>query len=160
MVAAASEGCDMPGKLVTDGHEIFNLLQNAVRVAVVGASNRPERPSHQIAAYLLQHGYQVVPVNPAGGVILEQSVARSLREIERPVDIVVVFRNPSELDPSLIDDALAVGARLLWLQDGVVRDDIAELAIARGLLVVMDDCIKRRHAQLDYCEIPSRPSGR
>lgn len=150
----------MPGKLLSDNHEIQELLNAAVRVAVVGASNKPDRPSNQIAGYLIQHGYQVVPVNPAGGEILGQPVARTLREITQRVDIVDVFRNPADLEPALVDDALAIGARALWLQDGVVREDIAQLAIERGLLVVMDDCIKRRHAQLDYCEVPSRTSNR
>ncbi|MBN2359027.1 MAG: CoA-binding protein [Deltaproteobacteria bacterium] len=146
--------------MLTDDHEIQQILLGAVRVAVVGASHKPQRPSHQTMAYLLQQGYQVVPVNPAGGEILGQPVARSLREIQRRVDIVDVFRNPGELQPTLVDEALAVGAKLLWLQDGVIREDIARLAIERGLLVVMDDCIKRRHAHLDYCEIPSRGDNR
>jgi len=150
----------MPGKMLTDGHEIHELLMAAVRVAVVGASSKPERPSYEIAAYLQQQGYQIVPVNPAGGEILGQPVVRSLREIKQRVDIVDVFRNPADLDATLVDDTLAIGARVLWLQDGVVRDDLAKLAVERGLLVAMDDCIKRRHAQLDYCEIPSRNNNR
>jgi uncharacterized protein len=150
----------MPGKLLTDNHEIQQLLMAAVRVAVVGASNKPDRPSNQIAGYLIQQGYQVVPVNPAGGEILGQPVARTLRDIKQRVDIVDVFRNPADLDATLVDDTLAIGARALWLQDGVVREDIARLAIERGLLVVMDDCIKRRHGQLDYAEVPSRSNNR
>lgn len=138
----------MAGKMLTTEAEVAELLSSIKRVAVVGASKKPERPSHRISQYLLDHDYQVVPVNPAGGEILQQTVARSLQEISGGVDLVDVFRNPATLDLALVDQTLAVGAKALWLQDGVIRQDIADKAVQAGLLVVMDDCVMRRHKQL------------
>jgi hypothetical protein len=143
----------MSGKRIVDDQDFQDLLKRAKRVAVFGASKKPERPSNRIFRYLLAQGYEAIPVNPSGGEIEGVAVARSLDEIEGGVDIVDVFRNPKDLDPAIVEATVKAGASCLWLQDGVIREDIAEKAIAAGLEVVMDDCILRRHKAQDFCEI-------
>ncbi len=143
----------MTGKMLSEDSEITALLEASTRVAVVGASRKPERPSHRIYKYLLDNGFEAIPVNPGGGEIDGVAMTRSLAEIEGGVDIVDVFRNPKDLDPAIVDVAVKLGAKALWLQDGVIRQDIADKAVAAGLQVVMDDCILRRHRDVSFCEI-------
>jgi hypothetical protein len=143
----------MPGQRITEDQDFEQIFKSARRIAVVGASPKAERPSNRILRYLLEQGYQVIPVNPAGGVIEGQAVARHLEDIQGGVDIVDVFRNPKELDLGLVDTAVQLGAKVLWLQDGVIREDIADKAVQAGLQVVMDDCIYRRHANVGFCAI-------
>jgi predicted CoA-binding protein len=121
---------------------------------VVGLSDKPERPSHGVARYLQQHGYRVVPVNPAcaGQSILGEPVFSSLREAAdalggqgTSIDIVDCFRNADAMLP-LAREAVAVRARCLWMQLGVINQAAADLAAAAGLDVVMDHCIKIEHA--------------
>jgi predicted CoA-binding protein len=128
--------------------EITNLLQHAKTVAVVGLSDRPERPSHSIARFLQQQGYRVLPVNPnlRGPVLGEQPYA-SLRDIKEHVDIVDVFRR-SEFAGGVVEDAITIGAGAVWMQQGVVDAAAARRAEEAGLGVVMDRCIAveyRRH---------------
>lgn len=125
------------------------MLARARTIAVVGLSDRVERPSHEVAAYLQEAGYRIIPVNPtlAGGEILGEPVVASLGEIGGPVDVVDVFRR-SELAGQAVEDALAIDAPLIWLQLGVRNDAAAEKARARGRTVVQDRCIKIEHARL------------
>ena len=115
---------------------------------MVGLSADPMRPSHFAAIYMQSEGYDIIPVNPryAGGTILGQTVYSSLREIPRPVDIVDVFRRPSET-PELAREAIAIGAKVFWLQLGVINEEAAEIAREGGLEVVMDRCVKIEHAR-------------
>lgn len=122
---------------------IKSILDDAKTIALVGASDKEERPSYRVAKYLLDQGYKVIPVNPgkAGGQILGQSVAASLADIDEPIDMVDIFRN-SEAAGKVTDEAIAAGAKIVWMQLGVVNDDAAKRAEDAGLRVVMDRCPK------------------
>ncbi len=127
--------------------EVGHILREARRIAVVGLSPRPERDSHRVAAYLQAAGYEIVPVNPLCARVLGLCCWPSLRDAPGPIDVVDVFRR-SELIEPVVDDALAIGARALWLQDGVVNEAAASRARVAGLLVVMNRCMMRDHARL------------
>jgi predicted CoA-binding protein len=127
---------------VLDDRGIRELLASARRIAVVGASSRPFRPSYGVTAALLRYGYEVVPVNPAETEVLGRPTYPDLRaavDAEGPIDIVDVFRR-TELCVPHAEEAVAVGARCLWLQLGVVSWEAARIAAAAGLAVVMDRC--------------------
>lgn len=123
------------------------LLQTSKVIAVVGISDRPDRPSYQVAAYLQAHGYRIVPVNPRLVSVLGERCYPSLAAIPSRVDLADVFRRP-EAVPQVVDDAIAAGVPALWLQDGVVHHAAAERARAAGLQVVMDECTMRHHRRL------------
>jgi hypothetical protein len=113
-------------------------------VAVFGCSPRPERPSHYVAAYLKQQGYRIAPVNPGHGRILGETCYPDLAAIPFPVDVVVVFRRSAEVLP-VIEAAIRIKAKAVWLQDGISHPEGEAAARAAGLLVVSDDCMLRRH---------------
>jgi predicted CoA-binding protein len=117
-----------------------DLLSNATTIAIVGASSNPSRPSYGIMKRLIDAGFDVIPVNPGETEIFGQPAFPSLADIPRTVDIVDVFRRP-EQTPGIADEAVAIGARVLWLQSGIVNEDAAARARAGGLEVVMDRCI-------------------
>lgn len=137
--------------------QIRRLLTDARTIAVVGASSRPDRPSHGIFGRLLAAGYRVIPVNPNESLVQGQKAYASLRDIPEPVDIVDVFRRP-EHTPQIADEAVAIGAKVLWLQSGIWNDEAAARASAAGLLVVMDDCIGVAHARLRVPRVPAAPA--
>ncbi len=123
------------------------LLESSRTIAVVGLSPRPARASHQVARYLMAVGYRVIPVNPACTEILGQPCYPDLRAVPEPIDIVDCFRRSDQIEP-IAEDAVAVGAKVLWLQLGVVNEAAAQFATRAGLDVVMDRCIKIDHAVL------------
>lgn len=122
------------------------LLENS-SIAVVGLSANWHRPSYFAAKYMLEHGYTVIPVNPAYQEVLGQKCYPSLREIPVPVDMVDVFRKPEDVEP-LVDEAVAIGAKCFWMQLGVINEAAARRAEAAGLQVVMDRCVKIEYARL------------
>lgn len=133
---------------------IDQILSDSKTIAIVGLSNKPERPSFGVAQYLQQHGFRIIPVNPgyAGQDILGEKVYATLPEAAAglgatPIDIVDCFRNPADMLP-IARDAVAIRAACLWMQLGVVNQQAADLALAAGLDVVMDHCLKIEHAAL------------
>jgi predicted CoA-binding protein len=126
---------------------LYQLLANAKTVALVGASSSPGRPSYGIMQKLLRAGYVVIPVNPNEREVLGQAAVASLAEVAKPVDIVNVFRR-SEYAPAIAEQAVAIGAKALWLQQGVSSEVAAQRASAGGLIVVMDSCIGVMHSLL------------
>ena len=120
------------------------ILRDFHRVAVVGISDNPARPSHRVASYLRDVGFEIIPVNPLLTRWRDLPCYASLRDAPRPIDVVDVFRR-SELVPPVVDDAIAVGARAVWMQDGVIHHAAADKAHSAGLLVVMDRCMLRDH---------------
>ena len=113
-------------------------------IAVVGMSQKPERPSNFVALYMQDKGYEIIPVNPGQKEIAGKTCYPSLQEIPKQVDVVNVFRRPEYVLP-IAEAAIKIGAKALWLQDGVINKDAAKLAKMAGLLVVMNDCMLRRH---------------
>jgi len=127
--------------------ELRQILSNASTIAVVGASSKPDRSSYGIMRRLQQVGYRVVPVNPNETEVLGERAYPSLKDVPIRIDIVDVFRRP-EFTPAIADDAVAVGAKVLWLQSGIENADAAARARAGGLTVVMDACLATVHSFL------------
>src|ERR1044071_8307860 len=126
---------------LTRDEDIAELLTNARTIAVIGASDRPSRPSYGVMRFLQDHGYRVLPVNPqiTGEHVLGEFVWRELSQIGLPIDIVDVFRRPDAVDDA-VDQAIFVGAKAVWMQLGVINEAAAARAEAAGLKVVMDRC--------------------
>ncbi len=129
--------------------EIKTILSTHNTVAVVGISPKPDRPSYIVATYLQSKGYRIIPVRPDGEVILGERVYRDLKEIpkEIDIDIVDVFRKSEDVLP-VVEEAIERGAKMVWMQEGVVNQDAAAKAEKAGLKVVMDRCIKKEHQRL------------
>ena len=122
-----------------------DLLLSSRRLATVGASSNPERPSYGIARKMQHAGYEIVPVNPNEREVLGERAYASLDDVPGQVDIVVVFRRP-EHTPAIAAQAVRIGAKALWLQTGIVNEEAAR--VAAGLVVVMDECIGVAHSRL------------
>ncbi|MEP6652429.1 MAG: CoA-binding protein [Myxococcales bacterium] len=127
--------------------ELTTILTKARTIAIVGVSSNPDKPSHGIMGKLLGAGYRVIPVNPRETEVLGQKAYATLREVPDKIDIVDVFRRAEET-PAIADEAVAVGAKVLWLQSGITSDDAAARASAGGLTVVMDACLGAMHSLL------------
>ena len=126
--------------------EIRAILQNYHIIAVVGLSPKPERPSFRVAQYLKEHGYRIVPVNPGQKEILGEKCYPHLSDIPFPIEVVDIFRNVEAI-PAIVDEAIAIGAKVVWMQQGLVEPASARKAREAGLQVVMDRCLKIDHAQ-------------
>lgn len=135
--------------VVPDDPELRVLLGDARTVAVVGLSSKPNRPSHEVARYLLQHGYRIVPVNPGETEVLGQRAYPTLMDIPEDVqvDIVDVFRRTEET-PEVARQAVAIGAKVLWLQEGIVNEEAHRIADEAGLDVIMGVCIRQVYDRL------------
>ncbi|PKN82695.1 MAG: CoA-binding protein [Chloroflexi bacterium HGW-Chloroflexi-9] len=125
----------------------MELIRDAKTIAVVGVSARPGRPSHDVARYLIDHGYEVYLVNPTETEIFGMPVYASVRDLPKPVDIVDIFRRPGDVPP-IVDDAIAAGAKVVWMQLEIVNEEAAATARAAGLEVVMDRCTEIEHQRL------------
>ena len=132
-----------------DRSRIAEILRTARRIAVVGLSRKPDRPSHGVAAYLQGAGYTIIPVHPAPGITLGERVYPDLRSARAagPIDIVNIFRR-SEHVPALLDALLEVRPALVWMQVGVRHDDVARSLESAGIAVVMDRCLAVDHQYL------------
>lgn len=123
---------------------IADLLRTSHTIAVVGLSDNPMRPSHGVSAYMQSHGYRIIPVNPQADEVLGEKAYASLLDVPGPIDIVDIFRR-SEFVSEIVDQAIQLKARAIWMQEGVVHEQAAEKARKAGLLVVMDSCILKEH---------------
>ena len=133
--------------IVTDDAGLRRILETHKVIAMVGLSQKEDRPSNIVARYLMARGYTVIPVNPAQTEILGQRCYASLKDIPVKVDMVNVFRKSADVPP-FAADAIAIGAKSLWLQIGIINEDAAAQASAAGLDVVMDRCPKIEYARL------------
>lgn len=143
----------MDAELIARRNELRSLLGEARVIAVVGISSKEWRPSYEVASYLQDHGYRIVPINPNEAEVLGERAYPSLLDIpdDVRVDVVDVFRRP-EHTPDVARDAVKVGARLLWLQEGIVSEEAARIAQEGGLDVVMGVCIKKVRQRLMAAE--------
>ncbi len=132
---------------IEDDVRIESILRNAKTIAVVGASPKPWRDSGSISRFLIAKRYVVYPVNPAHEVLFERTCYKDLKSIPAGIDIVDVFRNPEAVE-EIVDEAIAVKAKTIWLQLGVVNVKAAEKAERAGLQVIMDHCIAVEHSRL------------
>ena len=139
----------MVDRVSPEDRELRALLGEVHTIAVVGLSSRPGRPSFEVAAYLADHGYRIVPVNPNETEVLGEPAYGSLLEIPRDlvIDVVDVFRRASET-PEVARQAVAIGAKVLWLQEGIVSEEAAAIASAGGIEVIMGVCIKHVRERL------------
>jgi predicted CoA-binding protein len=123
---------------------ILDLLTSAKTIAVVGLSSSPLRPSYGVAAYLQQHGYRIIPVNPTINGALGEKAYPSLQDVPEPIDLIDVFRRPEHVD-AIVDQAIALKVPALWLQETVVNEAAAARARQAGITVIMDKCILKEH---------------
>lgn len=124
-----------------------SVLENSLTIAVVGMSSRPERPAYSVPAYLKQKGYRIIPVNPNIDEILGEKTYPDLLSIPEPVDVVEIFRPSDEVMP-IIEQAIQIGAKVVWMQEGIVNEQAAELARRAGIETVMDACMRETHKRL------------
>jgi uncharacterized protein len=133
-------------RFATTPQERIEILRRYRRIAMVGLSANPYRPSHFAAIYMKAAGYELFPVNPREKEILGRRSYAALREVPPPVEIVNIFREPAAV-PAIVEEAIEVGAKVVWMQLGVIHEEAAERALAAGLQVVMDRCVKIEHAR-------------
>ncbi len=129
---------------INDQKAIETILSESRVVAVVGLSSNPMRPSYEIARYLQKNGYRIIPVNPNETEVLGERAYASLAGVPEEIDLVNIFRRPEEAGRH-VDEAIRLGVRAVWMQDGVIDEAAARRALEAGLMVVMDDCILRQH---------------
>jgi uncharacterized protein len=129
--------------------ELRSLLGEAKTIAVVGLSSKPSRPSYEVAEYLQEHGYRIVPVNPQETEVLGERAYPTLADVPKDIriDVVDVFRRP-EHTPDVAREAVAIGAKTLWLQEGIVNEEAYRIAEEAGLHVIMGVCIKKTRQRL------------
>ncbi|HXH27926.1 MAG TPA: CoA-binding protein [Candidatus Polarisedimenticolia bacterium] len=141
-----SDRCEVP--LLNAGpEEIRTILRETKRIAVVGHSDDPARDSYRVGRYLAAHGYEVFAVNPAARSTEALRFYPDLDSVPPPVDLVDIFRRPEAI-PSIVDAAIRIGARVIWMQEGLAHNEAAEKARAAGLRVVMSRCIMKEHRAL------------
>ena len=138
--------CEFP-KENASSEEVRELLCSARVIAVVGLSDKPDRDSFRVADYLKQNGYRIIPVNPNVSDVLGLTVYDRLEAIPEPVDVVTIFRRP-EAVPQIVDEAIRVGAKAVWMQLGIVHNAAADVARRAGLTVVMNRCMMQEHRRL------------
>ena len=154
-------------RFATTPAQRIEILRRYRRIAMVGLSANPYRPSHFAAIYMKAAGYEIFPVNPRESAVLGRVSYAALRDVPPPVEIVDIFRESAAV-PAIVEEAIEIGARVVWMQLGVIHEEAAERALAAGLQVVMDRCVKIEHARyfgglntvgLSCGLISSRPRG-
>ena len=143
----ANEGCEFPVYLPSDD-KIREVFERYKTIAVVGLSKQPEKPSHFVPKYLQEHGYKIIPVNPTAiGALLGEQVYRALKEIPQRVEVVNIFRPASEA-PAIVKEAIDIGVKVIWMQEGIVHNEAAKQAMDAGLTVIMNRCMMKEHRRL------------
>ena len=125
----------------------IDILRSVKTIAVVGLSSKRMRPSYGVSEYMQRAGYRIIPVNPSETEVLGEKAYPDLDSIPVPVDLVNIFRR-SELVPPVVDAAIRIGAKAIWMQEDVVNEEAAEKARAAGLMVVMDRCVLKEHRKM------------
>lgn len=132
--------------------EIPNIIEDILRtchtIAVVGLSSKHHRPSYGVSEYMKKSGYRIIPVNPVEKEVLGEKAYARLEDVPEPIDLVNIFRR-SEFVPEIVETAIRLGAKAIWMQEGVMHPQAAERARAAGLKVVMDRCLLKEHRKLD-----------
>ena len=123
------------------------ILNSSRTVAVVGLSSKPDRPSYRVASYLKEQGYQIIPVNPAEKEILGETCYPDLASVPTSVDVVDIFRRAEDLPP-IVEETIRIGAKAVWMQEGVINEEAANRAGEAGLMVVMNKCMLKEHRNL------------
>jgi predicted CoA-binding protein len=136
--------------------QLLAIYAQTRTIAVVGASADPEKAANRIPRYLQSQGYRIVPVNPRGGELYGERVYTSLTDVEVPVDVVDVFR-PAEEAPEIARQAVAIGAKVLWLQLGIESEEARRIAEAAGMRVIMNRCMGATHVELGLAQGDTRP---
>jgi predicted CoA-binding protein len=126
---------------------VLKILRSFRDVAMVGVSADPEKPSNRVFKYLTEHGYTVIPVNPSIGELLGKKCYASLSAIPEKVEVVDIFRRSEDVLP-IVDEAIKIGAKAVWMQEGIINNIAADKAQSAGLLVVMDKCMRKEHIRL------------
>jgi uncharacterized protein len=134
------------GRFANSAFDRLRILERYRRIAMVGLSSNPFRPSHFAAIYLLSEGYDVVPVNPRESTVLGRTSYPNLASIPGTIEVVDIFREPAAV-PAIVEEAIAVNAKVVWMQLGVIHEEAAGRASEAGLEVVMDRCMKIEHAR-------------
>jgi uncharacterized protein len=134
----------LPDGAAPSADPIFDILTKYKRIAVVGLSSDPARPSYGVSEYMQSAGYQIVPVNPKETDVLGEPSYASLEEVPQKIEIVDIFRRAEEVPP-VVDAAIRAGAKVVWMQQGIVNEAAAEKARAAGIIVVMDACLLIEH---------------
>ena len=138
--------CEMPD-YTPSSEEIEKILKTSKRIAVVGLSPKPHRDSNKVAKYLLEKGYDVIPVNPGQQQILERTCYKTIEDIPFDVDVADIFLNPTRIPP-VVDQCIRIGVKTIWMQLGVVHNESASKAREAGIEVVMNRCIMVEHRNM------------
>lgn len=138
--------CEVPGCNPPDD-DIKNILETSKTIAIVGLSNSPERDSYKVASYLKEHGYKIIPVNPDVKKILEEKSYPDLFSIPEKIDVVDIFRKVEAI-PGIVDEAIRIKAKVVWMQLGLAHNESAQKAMDAGLKVVQSKCMKVEHSKL------------
>ncbi len=136
----------MTEQATTPSDPIYEILKSSHTIAVVGLSSRKFRPSYGVSQYMQAKGYRIIPVNPENTEVLGEKSYAKLEDIPEKVDMVDIFRR-SEFVPAIVESAIRIGAKSIWMQEGVIHSEAAEKARRAGLFVVMDLCILKEHAR-------------
>ncbi len=140
--------CSMDGETDRHSDEQIKAIYDLKNIAIVGMSKNPEKPSHFVPRYLIEHGYTVIPVNPTASTILERRSFQKVSDIEDKVDVVDVFRKSEDVYPVIQDAIRKAGIRVIWLQEGIHNIKAEKLAIENGIDVVYNRCMMAEHMRL------------
>ena len=140
-----SKVCEIPSENATN-EELKQILSAVKVIAVVGLSDKAERDSYRVAAYLKEQGYHIIPVNPFITEVLGVKSYPNLKDVPVKIDLVDIFRRP-EAVPKIVDEAIEIGAKVIWMQENIVHNVAAEEARQHGLQVVMNKCIMKEHLE-------------